>query len=122
MCGESANADIKASVDWIRHLSALVEEYALEDQFNADETALFYQHFPRKSMVFKGKSCKGGKMAKERLSIMLCCSTTREITPPLIGNAARPRAFKQNHCTPDNLPVTWRHNKKTWMTTVLVIG
>ena len=52
-----------------------------------------------------------------RLSIMLCCSATGEKLKPLvIGNAARPRAFKQNSVTPDNLPVTWKHNKKVWMT------
>ena len=71
-------------------------------------------------MVFKGESCKGGKFAKERLSIMLYCSATGEKLKPLvIDNAARPRAFKQNSVTPDNLPVTWKHNKKAWMTTAV---
>ena len=71
-------------------------------------------------MVFKGESSKGGKFAKDRLSIMLCCSATGEKLKPLvIGNAARPRAFKQNNVTPDNLPVTWKHNKKAWMTTAV---
>ena len=71
-------------------------------------------------MVFKGESYKGGKFAKERLSIMLCCSATGEKLKPLvIGNAARPRAFKQNSVTPDNPPVTWKHNKKAWMTTAV---
>ena len=71
-------------------------------------------------MVFKGESCKGGKFAKDRLSIMLCCSATGEKLKPLvIGNAARQRVFKQNSVTPDNLPVTWKHNKKAWMTTAV---
>jgi hypothetical protein len=39
--------------------------------------------------------------------------------PFVIGNAARPRAFKQNSVTPDNLPVTWKHYKKAWMTTTV---
>ena len=82
-------------------------------EFNADETAMFYRQLPRKSLVFKGELCKGGKFAKDRLSIILCCSATGEKLKPLvIGNAARPRAFKQNSVTPDNLPVTWEHNKK----------
>ena len=51
---------------------------------------------------------------------MLCCSATGEKLKPLvIGNAARPHAFKQNSVTPDNLPVTWEHNKKAWMTTAV---
>ena len=71
-------------------------------------------------MIFKGESCKGGKFAKERLSIMLCCSATGEKLKLLvIGNGARPRAFKQNSVTPDNLPVTWKYNKKVWMTTAV---
>ena len=101
-----------------KHLAAVVEGYAIEDQFNADETAVFYWQLLRKSVVFKGESCKGGMFAKERLSIMLCCSATgQKLKPFVIGNAARPRAFKQNSVTPDNLPVTWKHNKKAWMTT-----
>ena len=60
------------------------------------------------------------KYAKERLSIVLCCSAPGEKLKPLvIGNAARPCAFKQNSITPDKLPVTWKHNKKVWMTTAV---
>ena len=60
------------------------------------------------------------KYAKERLSIVLCCSAPGEKLKPLvIGNATRPRAFKQNNVTPANLPVTWKHNKKAWMTTAV---
>ena len=70
-------------------------------------------------MVFKGESCKGGKFAKERLSIMCCSATWEKLKPLITANAARPRAFKQNNFTPDNLPVTWKHNKKAWMTTVI---
>jgi hypothetical protein len=41
-------------------------------------------------------------------------------TKPLVtGHAARPRAFKQNSVTPDNLPVTWKRYKKAWMTTAV---
>ena len=65
LCGESANVDKGAAHDWKRHLTAVVEGYAIEDQFNADETAVLYRQLPRKSMVFKGESCKSGKFAKE---------------------------------------------------------
>ena len=72
------------------HLAAVVEGYAIEDQFNADETVVFYRQLLRKSLVFKGESCKSGKFAKERLSIMLYCSATGdELKPLVIGNAAR---------------------------------
>ena len=69
-------------------------------------------------MVFKGESCKYGKFTKERVSFMLCCNATGEkLKPLIIGNAARPRA--KQRVTPDNLQVTWKHNKKAWMTTAI---
>ena len=72
-------------------------------------------------MGFLGESCKVGKFAKERLSIMLCCSATGEkLKPLIIGNAARTRAFKQNNVTADNnLTLTGMQNKKAWMTTAI---
>ena len=42
-CGESTNIDKEAADDWKRHLAAVVEGYAIEDQFNTDETAMFYR-------------------------------------------------------------------------------
>ena len=117
--GESANVDKEAAYDWKRHLAAVGEGYAIEDQFNADETAMFYRQLPMKSLVFKGELCKGGKFAKERLSIMCCSATGEKLKPLVIGNATRPHAFKQNSITPDNLLVTWKHNKKMWMTTAV---
>ena len=74
LCGESANADKKAADEWKSPLSAVVEGYAVEQQFNTDETAVFNRQLPRKSIGFLRESCKIGKFGKERLSIMLCCS------------------------------------------------
>jgi hypothetical protein len=67
------------------------------------------------SAISIGESCKCGKFAKERLSIMCCSATGENLKPLIIANAA----FKQNNVTPDNLPVTWKHNKKAWMTTAV---
>ncbi|KAK3088454.1 hypothetical protein FSP39_019393 [Pinctada imbricata] len=46
---------------------------------------------------------------------MFACSLTGEKLKPLvIGKAARPRCFKNVNTS--NLPVTWEHNRKSWMT------
>ena len=123
LCGESSNVDKKAADDWKRPLPAVVEGYAVEQQFNTDETAVFNRQLPRKSMGSLGESCKVGKLAKERLSIMLCCSATGEkLKPLIIGNAARQRAFKQNNVTADNnLTLTVMHNKEAWMETAIIL-
>jgi hypothetical protein len=47
----------------------LLSEYQPENQFNADETGLFYRQMPRKRLVQKGEKCKDGKLSKERLSV-----------------------------------------------------
>ncbi|XP_033231713.1 tigger transposable element-derived protein 6-like [Belonocnema kinseyi] len=61
LCGESAAADL-----------------APENQFNADEFELLYRQMSRKSLVVKGEKCAGGKLAKERLTVLACCSSTGE--------------------------------------------
>ena len=72
---------------------------------------------PVKSLVSADEECSGGKRSKERLSILLCASAAGEKLKPLvIGRAARPKAFRQAHVTAAQLPVTWKANKKAWMT------
>ncbi|XP_033222825.1 tigger transposable element-derived protein 6-like [Belonocnema kinseyi] len=60
---------------------------------------------------------RSGKLAKERLTVLACCSSTREKLKPLdIGNAEHPRVFKANGVDPKNPPIIWRSNKKAWKT------
>lgn len=66
-------------------------------------------------MCLKGESCSGGKMAKDRLTIMLCVNLDGEFeTPLIIGKSARPRCFKRMNI--NDLKVDWNSNKKAWMT------
>jgi hypothetical protein len=53
--------------DWKAKLYQVTNKYSLSNQFNADETGLFEQQKPRKSLIQKGEKCKGGKQSKERL-------------------------------------------------------
>ena len=117
LCGESAGADLQVAEDWKRKLPDIVSEYAEEDVFNADETGFYYRQLPTRSLIEKGGSCKGGRKSKERITVLFCCSARGEKLKPLvIGNAACPRAFKNNNVKTDSLPVFWRHNRKAWMT------
>ncbi|XP_044597489.1 tigger transposable element-derived protein 6-like [Cotesia glomerata] len=121
LCGDAASADLEEAKDWnSTKLQELIAGYDPKNIFNADELALFYRQIPKKSFVKKGDRCKGGKMAKECLSVLLCCSLTGEKFKSLvIGSAARPRVFKKEGVRPNNLPVFWRYNKKAWMTRVI---
>jgi transposase len=120
LSGESAEVNHQVSSDWKQKLPHLIADYELQNIFNADESGFFYRQLPTRSLVQKGEPCKGGKKAKERLTVLFCCSATGEMLKPMvIGNAARPRAFKQANVNPKNLPVEWKSNKKAWMTGVL---
>ena len=103
--------DFSKSVEKV--LGTLVANYKPEDVFNADKTGLFFRTLPDKTLGVKGEACKGGKLAKEQVTVLLACSSTGEKLKPLvIGKVKNPRCF----INIDNLPVYWESNKKAWMT------
>jgi hypothetical protein len=51
---------------------------------------------PNRNLVLQGEKCKAGKLAKEKLTIAILCSTTSEKFKPLvIGKSQMPRAFNK---------------------------
>jgi hypothetical protein len=89
------------------------------DIYNLDETGLFWQLMPDKTLGFKGQKYSGGKKSKERLSVLLCANLDGSDKQPslVIGKYQNPRAFKNVK----NLPVIYRSNKKAWMTSVIFV-
>jgi hypothetical protein len=53
-------------------LLELITLYERKNVYNADNTGLFFWALPTKSLVVKGEKCNGGKMSKERLTVLLC--------------------------------------------------
>ena len=41
---------------------------------NLDNTALFFRMFPNKSLSFKKRRCLGGKVSKDRITVLVGCS------------------------------------------------
>jgi hypothetical protein len=58
LSGESAGVDLESPEDWKSKLNQVVSGHPPENQFNADETGLFYRQMPRKSLVQKGENIK----------------------------------------------------------------
>lgn len=107
VCGESANVDQNVVDEFRSKLEKIVEDYASENIFNADETGLFFCTLPDKTLATKGEACKGGKSAKERITVMLACSSTGEkLQPLIIGKSKHLRCFK--NIKMGNLPVDWQ--------------
>ncbi|MCP6768959.1 hypothetical protein NL529_29355, partial [Klebsiella pneumoniae] len=72
---------------------------------------------PSKTLAAKRDTCQGGKNANVRLSVMFACNSVGDKLKPLvIGKSKCPRAFRAAKVDPKQLTVTWRSNKKAWMT------
>ena len=116
--GESADVSEETVQDWYEKLNVLMDGYKAEDIWNADETGCFYRALPDKTLSDMNKQCKGGKKAKERVTVCLFANAHGEKELPIvIGRAANPRCFKgiRNPKMPGGIP--YYSNAKAWMTT-----
>nr|XP_042907454.1 tigger transposable element-derived protein 4-like [Parasteatoda tepidariorum] len=115
MSGESNDVSDKDCESWIAEtLNKILKDYKPENIFNADETALFFQCLPQKTLTFKNEKCFGGKHSKARITIMLGANMTgnQKLKPLIIGKSKTPRCFKGTK----SLEVDYEFNKKSWMT------
>lgn len=113
--GESNSVDENIVSDWIQNKWPLLRQnFRDEDIFNCDETGLFYKLTPDRTLKFKGESCKGGKLSKERITVLVTANLTGSEKRQLmiIGKYKNPRCFKNIH----RLPVNYKFNKRAWMT------
>ncbi|ODQ69189.1 hypothetical protein LIPSTDRAFT_76436 [Lipomyces starkeyi NRRL Y-11557] len=94
--------------------------YSLRDQFNCDETSLYWKRVPDKSL--STRSLPGRKKEKARITAHICCNADgSELMPTwYIGTAKTPRAFRAAGINIHNLNMIWRHNRNAWMTTVIM--
>ncbi|XP_035227659.1 tigger transposable element-derived protein 6-like [Stegodyphus dumicola] len=116
VCGESAAVDTSSANEWKEEkLKLLLSEYAADDVFNADETALFFKILPERTLAYKGDKCVGGNKAKERLTVLIAANMTGSQKLPLlfIGKYLKPRCFLKNV---QKIPAAYYANNKAWMT------
>lgn len=111
IAGEAAAADATACRDWrAGRLPEIMRQFKVDDIYNVDETALFYRLLPSKSIAFKGELCTGGKLSKERLTVLVGAnmSGSDKLKLLVIGKSKNPRCFKGI----TSLPVTYESNSK----------
>lgn len=82
ICGEALDVNPALVDDWHSKIPTIIAGYDKKDIANCDETALFYRAIPQKSFAFKGEKCSGGKLAKERLSALLCAFADGKFEKP----------------------------------------
>ena len=59
VCGQSGSVDEQAADVWKSEALKMIEETPAKDIFNVDETSLFYNCTPDKTLTFKGNCCSG---------------------------------------------------------------
>jgi DDE superfamily endonuclease len=98
----------------LQHIKHIIVQYAPDDIYNMDETGLFYNLAPDKTIA--QRQIEGAKKDKTRITIGFTCNASgSDRLPPLfIGHAAKPRCFKKK--SGDKLGFFYLHNKTAWMT------
>ena len=112
--GEAESVDFAAIDNWLKnHLPQILGDYMPKDIFNADETGLFFKCLPDRTHTLKDEKCAGGKMSKDRLTVLVAASMCGEKLPLLVvGKSTNPRCFKGVKI----LPAPYQSNKRAWMT------
>lgn len=112
--GECKSVDLQEVEKWKSMLPELISGYQPKDIFNMDECGIFYNLLPDKTYTFKGENCHGGKLSKERLTILLGANMdgTEKLPILVLGKSKNPRCFHNVK----SLPCEYDSNKKSWMT------
>ena len=106
---------------WAERLPEIVKGYGLKDIWNADETGLFWRALPDKSLSVKKGRCKGGKYAKQRITVLLIANALGEKEPPIIiGRSLTPRCFKNVKDKRRHCGSYYYGNKKAWIDSELM--
>lgn len=115
ICGESSSVSQSDTSAWLRDVfPKLREGYSDAEIFNTDETGLFFKMTPDRTFKFKGEKCIGGKMSKERITVLVTANMDGSVKEKLlvIGKFRNPRCFKNVK----RLPVNYEANRRAWMT------
>ncbi|UYV82433.1 hypothetical protein LAZ67_21002131 [Cordylochernes scorpioides] len=117
ICGESGAANLQVAEQWKNNLRELIQDKDARDVFNVDETGLFFKCTPDKTLAFKHEKCHGGKLSKERVTLLVGANMDGSEKLPLlmIGKAANPRCFKNVKTK----PVDYANSARAWITSYL---
>lgn len=104
----------------LTEVQAHLAQYPPEDQYNCDETGLFWKAIPERSL--SRVLIAGTKKEKSRISLHFCVNATgtHKVKPRIIGRAKEPRCFRAAGIKMERLDCVYRANRKSWMTAVVI--
>ncbi|XP_063227029.1 tigger transposable element-derived protein 4-like [Bacillus rossius redtenbacheri] len=101
--------------DWLSTMwLATRKDYLDQDIFHVDETGLFFRLTPEKTMTCLGEHCFGGKLAGERVTVVLGTNLTGSEKRHLlvVGKCSDPQLL----ASIEGWPLKYASNNKSWMT------
>jgi len=116
--GEAGSVDQITLAIGRERLREMLLNFAADDIYNCDETAMYWQTITGKRYVSEDVT-RGQKLSKQRLTVLCCSNATGDFQGELfiIHTAQMPRCLKGFV-----LPVEWNANDSAWMTGQLFQG
>ena len=121
VAGEEGDVSQATLDSWSERARELMAGYKPENVRKMEETGQFWKASPDKSLSERGKRCRGGKQAKQRLTWAFFVSASGEKENPIvIGKSFNPRCFK--NLRDRSFPHSCHHsaNAKAWMNSELM--
>ena len=111
--GSEAVFNTRSSTESYQQSGEVLQHFQPQDIFNADESALFYNMPPNKTIG--SAPTPGLKKNKTTITILLACNSTgsERLEPLFIGKHKQPRAF--NKQTPEDLGIQYFFNNTAWI-------
>ena len=102
-------------------MSELLKGYELKEIWNADETGLFWHALPDNFLSVSKDRCKGGKYAKQQITVSRIVNAPGKKEPPVIsGSSVKPRSFKSIQDKRQPCGSYDYANKNAWMDSELM--
>ena len=120
--GEGDDVSVMTVKSWLERLPELTKGFAPQDIINMDEFAVFFRALPDKGLREKGKSSRGGKNSKLRITcaIFVSLAGDKVCEPIVIGRSKHPRCFKKLKDRTRPLGAQYFSSKKAWMNTEIM--
>ena len=96
--GEQGEVSNDTTSNWLKDvLPKLIEAYQPTDIYNADETGVFYQLMPNKTLTRKEDDCAGMKKSKQRVTLLLGANMdgSDRLHPRLISKFVNPKVSEK---------------------------
>ncbi|XP_011860886.1 PREDICTED: tigger transposable element-derived protein 6-like [Vollenhovia emeryi] len=96
VCDELNKVNEEHANDWLSTFENIKQKFAPRDIFNMDETGIFFNLYPDRTLSFKGNKCHGGNKSKQRITAVFVCNSdgSEKLPAWIIRKSKQPRCFK----------------------------